>query len=195
VVAPPPSPSHIWAQPRPWGGGTYINITGQIMPGDEQRFAAVAASAVPPVYVRPSGPGGNVSAALAIGDMIAARGYNTMIDNGYECASACATIWASGYANHAMARSSSLLLFHSCYNYGHDGSSYDDPACNSRIIDHLLKWGFTRQQANWAVATPHWTASLATQPIGASLGLRAQYLSWAPGIGDYCRARLCIMVP
>jgi hypothetical protein len=181
----------IWAQPRPWGaGGTYIYIKGEIVQGDEQMFAAASAGAVPPVYVGPAGPGGHVPTALAIADMIWQRGYNTMIENGYQCASACAIIWASGYSHHAIARNSSLLRFHSCQSYG-----VDDMQCNRMIVEHLLKYGFSETQAWWAVATPHQTTSLGTQEVAAVLGLRWQWLPFGLGAADSCRARLCIIVP
>jgi hypothetical protein len=183
--------ANIWAKPRVvYGGGTVIFMTGEIELGDEQVFAGIADRAVPPVYVAPSGPGGNVKAALAIADMIALRGYNTAIGNGYMCASACALIWSGGYANHAIVHNNSRLYFHSCASEGED-----DWHCNAVVIDHLRAYGFTMRQAEWAIMTPHENTLLATKGLAAAIGFRWQWLWQFPGVEDSCRARLCMVVP
>lgn len=187
TVAPPAHAADIFAVPRP-AGGTFIAIKGEIVPGDAQKFDSL--NPVKPVYVVPSGPGGNVLAALAISDMIWQRGYNTLIGNGYTCASACAIIWASGYSHHAIAHYSSILRFHSCASYGQD-----DIQCDIMIARHLMKYGFTRTQAFVAVATPHQTTLLGTKELAALLGFRWQWLPFGFGVADRCMARLCIIVP
>lgn len=190
--------ANIWSQPRFNGmGGTRVFISGVINYGDEKTFDVVTAKARPPVYIFPSGPGGNVYAALVIGNLIAERGFSTVVENGYKCASSCALIWASGYANHAIVRNSGLIYFHSCANY-EAGDSYgkDDMECNYIIMKHLVSWGFTDLQARWAVLAPHEGSLLATKPLAMKLGFQWQWVSgWLPGWGDYCQARLCIVVP
>ena len=187
-IAAPANAANIYAQPRPNGaGGTFIYIQGEINLGDEQTFASL--NPVAPVYVVPSGPGGNVHAALAISDMIWQRGYNTLIGNGYTCASACALIWASGYSHHAITGTNALLRFHSCAIY-----DQDDLGCDVTIGRHLLMYGFTRRQAVAMLTTPHETTLLATKPLAAYLGFRWQWLpSTLPGAADRCMARLCIL--
>jgi hypothetical protein len=190
--------ANIRSQPRFNGtGGTRIFISGLIVPRDDEVFANVANQAVAPVWVLPSGPGGSVGAALAISDMIAERGYGTIVENGYNCASACALIWASGYANHAIARNSALIRFHSCANYeAGDKQGRDDMECNYIIMKHLRSYGCTDLQARWAVLYPHETTLLATKGLAASLGFNWQWINaFFPGWSDLCQARLCIAVP
>jgi hypothetical protein len=189
--------ANIWSQPRYGGlGGTVIFISGRILPGDAKIFDTVSRTAIAPVYVQPSGPDGSAMTSLAIGDMIAERGFNTVAGNGYECISGCALIWASGYANHALAHNSSMIRFHSCASYEvADKYGRDDMECNTIIMKFLLKWGYTVLQARWAVLAPHETTLLATKGLAASLGFRWQWLWYFPGVGDSCRARLCIIVP
>ena len=142
--------ANIWSRPRINGmGGTNIFINGVINYGDEKIFATYAKQAPLRVFVYPAGPGGNVFAALTIGDMIADLGYTTVVENGYNCASACALIWASGYANHAIARNSAFIRFHSCANYeAGDRQGQDDMECNYIIMKYLKSYGFTDLQAS-----------------------------------------------
>jgi len=186
-VAAQANAAEIYAVPRP-AGGTFIYIKGEIYTGDQQQFASL--QPVAPVYVVPSGPGGNVRAALAISDMIWQRGYNTLIGNGYMCASACALIWASGYSHHAIAHNNSILRFHSCAS-----DNQDDIGCDVMIGKHLMMYGFTRRQAVAMLATPHQSTLLGTKPLAALLGFRWQWLPWGFGVADRCMARLCIIVP
>ena len=143
--------ANIYWQPRP-AGGSYLFITGQIVDGDDQTFTNMDPPA--PVYVRPSGPGGATMVELAIGDMIAQRGWNTMnsrLDG--TCASSCALIWLSGYSSHMIADWNSMIGFHSCYDRD---TNLDDTACDAEIARHLVNYGFTPRQANvLAYISPH----------------------------------------
>jgi hypothetical protein len=75
------------------GGG--IRLSGVIKVGDEAKFHAVAADMLTAVVVT-TGPGGSVSAAMAIGREIRARGWTTLVPPGTYCASACSMIWLAG---------------------------------------------------------------------------------------------------
>jgi len=59
--------ANIWTMPRRLGG-SYIFIKGEIATGDDQTFAAL--NPPPPVFVRPSGPGGLVPPAASSSDQI-----------------------------------------------------------------------------------------------------------------------------
>ena len=183
--------ANVFWTPRQWGG-SYLYITGEIGPGDEQTFASLNPPA--PVYVRPSGPGGSVSAALAIADILVARGYRTMNARADgSCASACALIWLSGYATHAIADNNSLIGFHSCYD---SDTNLDDLACDAKIASHLLRYGFTPQQANaLAYISPHERITQGTLALASRLGVAWQTIPNVNGHGDYCQARLCVTAP
>jgi hypothetical protein len=184
--------ANIFSTPRPVGGGSYLYITGEIVPGDEQTFASLDPPA--PVYVRPSGPGGNVRTALAIADTLVARGYRTMNARADgSCASSCAVIWLSGYATHAIADNNSLLGFHSCFD---SDTNLDDLACDAMIARHLVSYGFTPQQAHAiAYISPHEHITQGTLALASSLGLAWQTLPNVNGHGDLCQARLCVTAP
>lgn len=181
---------HIYTQPRATGG-TYIFIKGQIVPGDEQEFASLQPPE--PVYVRPSGPGGNAATGLAIADIIWQRGYNTLLQNfDGECASACTWIWLSGH--HAIVQNSAILLFHSCYD---TVTNQDSMECDADVAAHLIKYGYTQSQSLFlADPSTHTKLTLGTKELAAILGFTWQTIpSLSPGWGDNCTMRFCIGFP
>lgn len=195
LIAATITPSHaaeIWSAPRQLGlGGTFIYIKGVINQGDEKKFALIAKNVPRPIYVYPSGPGGDIEAALLIGNMISEWRFTTVVGNGYLCGSSCALIWASGYSGHAIAQSQAQIRFHSCSVNGQD-----DLECNDYVMRFLMKWGFTAEQARWAVLASNGSSILATQKLAYNLGFRWQSVSSKyAGWGDRCQYRLCIVYP
>ena len=79
----------------PNGSGTGILLSGEIAPGDEAAFHALAET-LPKAVVLTTGPGGRVDPALKIGSEIRARGWSTLVPEGAKCASACSMIWLAG---------------------------------------------------------------------------------------------------
>jgi hypothetical protein len=79
------------------GGGatTIITIEGEIKPGDDRRFAAVADGKGDAVVMLNS-PGGNVLAGIEMGRDIRRNGYTTLVADGFQCASACGLTWLGG---------------------------------------------------------------------------------------------------
>lgn len=77
--------------------GDTIRITGQIAPGDADRFVAWLEETRPETAtVKLDSSGGSVSDALAIGRTIRAAGYATTISDGAVCMSACPYLFAGG---------------------------------------------------------------------------------------------------
>jgi hypothetical protein len=79
----------------PDGSGHGILLSGEIAPGDEAAFRALAET-LPKAVVITTGPGGTVVTALKIGSEIRARGWSTLVSEGAKCASACSLIWLAG---------------------------------------------------------------------------------------------------
>lgn len=76
-----------------------VTLTGGIAPGDSERFAAfLDAEGTDFSTVRLNSPGGSVSDALAIGQRLRDEGYDTVMDPGDICLSACPYILAGGVA-------------------------------------------------------------------------------------------------
>lgn len=81
-----------------------ITITGQIAVGDADRFATWLEQTRPEGRrVMLDSSGGSVADALAIGRTIRTAGYDTVIENGAVCLSACPYVLAAGMSRTAAA--------------------------------------------------------------------------------------------
>jgi hypothetical protein len=88
------------------GTGGVLALTGTIDPGSAARFAAeVEARGEYVETVSFDSPGGSVNDAIAIGELIHARGFATRVDTGKLCASSCPLAFAGGAERHATAGS------------------------------------------------------------------------------------------
>lgn len=72
-----------------------IVVMGQILDGDQARFADIALT-MPNAVVVLDSPGGNLVAGIEIGRAIHLKGYATTVAKGDTCASACAIAWLGG---------------------------------------------------------------------------------------------------
>jgi hypothetical protein len=84
---------------RPVPGISTINLTGEILKGDDIKFRDTLLHArVPPLLaiVIMESKGGDLEAGLNIGREISARSYSTVVKAGEICASACALAWLAG---------------------------------------------------------------------------------------------------
>jgi hypothetical protein len=73
--------------------GNAITISGQINPNDFETFK-IKAGPLTKADVWLSSPGGDLQAAIKIGEFIRLRGWSTFVTAG--CSSACALIWLGG---------------------------------------------------------------------------------------------------
>jgi hypothetical protein len=88
------------------GSGGVLALTGTIEPGSAARFAAeVEARGEYVKTVSFDSPGGAVNDAIAIGELIHARGFATRVGAGRLCASSCPLAFAGGTERQATAGS------------------------------------------------------------------------------------------
>ena len=92
---------------------TLIIISGDLRPGDKERFLNIALQTEKAVVVLGS-PGGNLLAGLDIGQAIRLRGYATYVPDNVQCASACALAWLGG-SRRFMSRSAQIG-FHAAFS-------------------------------------------------------------------------------
>jgi hypothetical protein len=77
--------------------GDTLRLTGEIAPGDADRFAEhLAGLQAAPARIAFLSPGGSVTDALAIGRAIRAAGLATAVEQGATCFSACPYMLAGG---------------------------------------------------------------------------------------------------
>jgi hypothetical protein len=170
-------------------GGTQILIRGQIVPGDEQQFRAVADTvSADVVVVSLSSPGGSVAPAIAIGRMVRARGFMTLVGRAGFCASACTLIWLSG--KHAVVQRNAYLGFHAAAVNGQfsaEGTAY--------VASYLRELGLTPAQIQYAVGTPQPLIRVATERDAMALDIHPQVISSLFGIWRSCQAKFCLAIP
>jgi len=90
-----------------------IAIIGEIRYGDERKFASVA-SRFRRAIVGLASPGGNVWAAVHIGDIIRRKRFTTAVAPKMTCASSCALIWLAG--THRYVWENAKIGFHGVFN-------------------------------------------------------------------------------
>jgi hypothetical protein len=122
-----------------------VNASGEIIPGDARRLLAALAMADEDasgsrrLYL--DSPGGSVSEALGMAQVLDRMKVTTVVRTGAACASACAeVVFISGSRN--VLEYGALLGFHTCYTRASRGPL---PECNTAIADnaaaHGVDWG------------------------------------------------------
>jgi hypothetical protein len=92
-------PSRLVFVDTAWDGKPTITLTGQIAPGDADRFADFLTTVVPaPVQAFLNSPGGSVQDALAMGRQLRKLGIDTQMTASDICLSACPYLLAAGTA-------------------------------------------------------------------------------------------------
>lgn len=128
-----------------------IGVSGRIELGDEKAFIDLVRS-MPKARIVLAGPGGNVVAALAIGQEIRARNLQTLVPAGASCASACALIWLGGTTR--MIGTDARIGFHALAAPRHGGVYGETHAFDPVLMHYLLELGYASDAAATIVNTP-----------------------------------------
>ena len=84
-------------------------------------------------------PGGNVEAAMLLGDMVHARGVATRVSAGDMCASACAYVFLSG--NERSVGAAAKVGMHAPYVVDGLGHTSTSPTAAAEVVDWAQKMG------------------------------------------------------
>jgi hypothetical protein len=114
-----------------------INISGIIDQNDFDQFKALTAG-ITTATIQLKSPGGNMLAALSIGEKIHDSGWFTYVGPDDSCASACANIWLAGKARFASSRS--RICFHGASLNG-QGSTMGDAFWGAYMTKLGLSYG------------------------------------------------------
>jgi hypothetical protein len=131
-------------------GTPYIGIVGDIEPGDDRKFIALATQ-------MDSGPvilgseGGSVVAAIKIGEAIRLKGYPTFVPETLPCNSACALVWLAGSPR--MLDKSAKIGFHAGYVTTADADR-ESGAANAIIGRYLTLLGLSERAILFATLAP-----------------------------------------
>jgi hypothetical protein len=128
-----------------------VTIAGRIDRGDEVAFDHIVANVTNALVVL-TGPGGNVAAALAIGQQVRARGWQTLVPAGSSCASACALIWLAG--TQRMLGVNARIGFHAISVKNNEGSAVETHEIDPALVDYLMGLGYAFDVTATIVNTP-----------------------------------------
>ena len=135
-----------------------ITLTGQIAPGDADRFLAwLDQTRADETLVRLDSSGGSVGDAVAIGRVIRSTGRNTLIDEGAVCLSACPYILAGGRERRAA--SGGVVGVHQHY-FGQNTilpafmAVRDLQRSQAGVMDYLTEMGVDLRLMPYALRTP-----------------------------------------
>ncbi|MTH77946.1 hypothetical protein [Paracoccus aestuariivivens] len=135
-----------------------IRITGQIAPGDADRFVAWLDSTRPQSSrVLLDSSGGSVSDALAMGHTIRAAGYATEVGQGAVCLSACPYLLAAGTTREVA--DTAVVGVHQHY-FGKNTllpafmAVSDVQRAQASVMDYLTEMGIDLRLMAYALRTP-----------------------------------------
>ena len=151
------------------GTGGALRLTGSFDPGAATRFAAeIEARGEYVEAVVFDSPGGSVTDAIAIGALIAEKGYATRVEPGGLCASSCPLAFAGGKARQATPRSA--IGIHQVYAAAQAGALPLGAQAAGNAMSEAQKTTatITRHLTAMGVDPALWLHALETPPTGST---------------------------
>jgi hypothetical protein len=144
-----------------------VSIYGQIQPNDYDVFKAKAGQVSGKVSVALHGPGGNLIAALQIGEYVRLKGWGTFVLD--ECYSACASIWLAG-SPRIMTRQAKIGFHAASLNGVEKGKG------NALVGAYMNRLGLGYDAIGWATNASPNDVSLLTPANAKELGIDVNVL-------------------
>lgn len=144
------SAAAIFKADRDIEGRALILIDGTLEAGDFEKFRALSQESEGAVVVL-HGPTGDAISAMMLGQIIAEKGYDTVVPDGAYCPSSCALIWAAGASRYLA--SGATIGFGA---YLDNNSSPREVATTYALIGHYLAFhGFSTSAVYLATQAPN----------------------------------------
>lgn len=128
-----------------------ISIDGEIKLGDGQKFEAITPDPTKKTAVLLASRGGNIVAALTIGETIHNLGYATIVPDGQICASACGLIWLGGSVR--MVSETARIGFHAAY-VGDGPNVETSGSGNAMVGAYLARLGLSYRAIAFLTSAP-----------------------------------------
>lgn len=159
VVASPANAADFRVIPSKDGAPSGIILSGDIVPGDAEKFSLIAANQ-PNAVVFLSSNGGALASAIEIGKVIKIREYSTAVYNGSYCASSCALIWLSG--SRRVIYNGGKVGFHASYK--DVGGKFIEVGVGNALVGHYLsQLGYDRRAVIFVTSAPPKSISWLTE--------------------------------
>ncbi len=160
------------------GPGAYIVMTGETQYGDYQRFLEVLPEAISihgsreyKIDVWLEGPGGYLDEALKLGQLVYDLGFATFVDDGDECASACALIWLGGGSLYAV--EGAQIGFHQAYL----GEGEASISANAKVGHYLSQVALEANVVSYVVGASPDEMTWLTPEVATAIDLPVDYLN------------------
>lgn len=157
-------------------GRNVITITGDIESGDDLRFKELAHRHVRAVVVLRSA-GGSLLPALKVGETLRARKYQTVVQTGSTCTSACALIWLAGSPRFIY--EGARVGFHASY-VGVGGLQLESGIGNALVGRYLTQLGLPERAVVFATTASPYSILWLTPKKMAEAGIQFQVVR-SPG--------------
>lgn len=144
-----------------------VVISGEIVPGDTEKFLKVIGSTKHALIIL-SSPGGSVIESLQIGRLIRSKGFVTAVPNDTLCVSACALIWLAGSPRYGEDRAT--IGFHAAYVY-RNGQQQEIGVGNALIGAYMNELGFSDRAVTFVTSAPPQGIELLTPAKGQANGI------------------------
>jgi hypothetical protein len=127
-----------------------INVSGQLEPGDDRKFAQ-AALQYENAVVALNSPGGRMLVGIELGKAIRLKGFSTLVDEDALCASACGYAWLGG-VRRGMS-TGSRIGFHAAY-VQENGQNRETGLGNALVGAYLNQLGLSQTAVAYVAAAP-----------------------------------------
>lgn len=144
-----------------------VVISGEIVPGDTEKFLKVTGATKSALIIL-SSPGGSVIESLQIGRLIRSKGFVTAVPNDTLCVSACALIWLAGSPRFGEDRAT--IGFHAAYVY-RNGRQQEIGVGNALIGAYMNELGFSDRAVTFVTSAPPQGIELLTPDKGQANGI------------------------
>ena len=150
-----------------------IVVSGELLRGDEERFAAVAGTLDEDTTVWLAGPGGALQAALRIGTAIRLKGWRTAVQDGASCASACGLMWLGGIRRSV--GQGAVVGFHAAWIETPEGRKQETGAGNALVGSYLNRLGLTDAAVVFLTSAAPDEAAWLSPTVASRVGIRAEF--------------------